>query len=193
MAEKQTTQAETEQTTRAVSDAFSLSEWVEANKTAMLPPVGAVNMFPASDSYVIICVSGPNIRADYHINETEEFFMQLTGDMVLKVIDNGEFKDVTIKQGDVFLLPPNVPHSPQRPAGTVGLVVERKRDPHHIDRLAFYCDDCHELLYMDEFHCTNLPKQIEAVVNTFYADEALRTCRQCGAIAQKPSFDADDA
>merc|ERR1712065_125324 len=156
-----------------------LTDWVEENKSRMAPPVGAVNMFPESDSYVIICVSGPNVRADYHINETEEYFMQLEGDMVLKIIDNGVFRDVPIKAGEVFLLPPLVPHSPQRPANTIGLVVERKRDAEHVDKLAFYCDDCHILLYMDQFHCTNLPKQIE-VVDTFYANEDLRTCANCG-------------
>jgi len=31
--------------------------------------------------------------------------------------------DIPIHEGEVFLLPPEVPHSPQRPAGSVGIVV----------------------------------------------------------------------
>jgi 3-hydroxyanthranilate 3,4-dioxygenase len=71
-------------------------------------------------------VGGPNARKDYHFNETEELYFQVEGDIVVKIIDNGEFKDIPIKEGEMFLLPPKTPHSPQRGPGTVGLVIERK-------------------------------------------------------------------
>lgn len=59
-------------------------------------------------------MGGPNARKDYHFNETEELYYQVEGDIVVKIIDDGEFKDISIKEGEMFLLPPRTPHSPQR-------------------------------------------------------------------------------
>ena len=73
-------------------------------------------------------VGGPNARKDYHYNESEELFYQIEGDITVKIIENGESKDIHIRQGEMFLLPAKVPHSPQRGEGTVGLVIEKVRD-----------------------------------------------------------------
>ena len=78
---------------------------------------------------------GPNGRTDYHVNQGEEFFYQIEGDITLKVVEENELKDIKIKQGEIFLLPGGIPHSPQRPENTVGLVIERKRRENELDGL----------------------------------------------------------
>ena len=106
--------------------AFNFQKWIDENEHLLKPPVGNKKVFEDGDMTVQV-VGGPNERADYHDDPVEEFFYQLKGNMVLKVGDNGNFYDVPIKEGEVFLLPPHVRHSPQRPAGSIGLVVEPKR------------------------------------------------------------------
>ena len=109
--------------------AFNFQKWIDENQHLLKPPVGNKKVFEDGDMTVQV-VGGPNARTDYHDDPVEEFFYQLKGDMVLKVVDDGKFYDVPIREGEVFLLPPHVPHSPQRPQeGSVGLVVEAAR-PH---------------------------------------------------------------
>ncbi|CAG2180001.1 unnamed protein product [Oppiella nova] len=69
----------------------------------------------------VFFVGGPNQRKDYHIEEGEELFYMIKGDMCLKVIEKGKPKDVIIKEGQVFLLAAKIPHSPQRFTNTIGL------------------------------------------------------------------------
>jgi len=57
-------------------------------------------------------VGGPNSREDYHIEEGEELFLMLKGSMVLDVIEIGKKRSIEIKEGEYFLLPGGVPHSP---------------------------------------------------------------------------------
>ena len=90
------------------------------------PPVGNKCVWNDGE-FIVMVVGGPNNRKDYHYNETPEFFYQIEGDIVLKIIDQGASKDVHIREGDIYLLPAKVPHSPQRGANTVGLVIEYPR------------------------------------------------------------------
>ncbi|PWW78856.1 3-hydroxyanthranilic acid dioxygenase [Tuber magnatum] len=132
----------------------------------------------------VMIVGGPNARNDYHINETPEWFYQFKGDMLLRVVeDNGEFRDIHIGEGDMFLLPPNVPHNPVRFADTVGIVIEQKRPPQSLDRLRWYCPDCKSVVYEAAFRCTDLGVQIKEAVDGFKESEELRRCAQCGGMA----------
>ena len=130
-------------------------------------------------------VGGPNARTDYHINETPEWFYQHQGAMLLKVVDDGHFRDLVIREGDMFLLPPNTPHNPVRFAGTVGLVLEQRRPEGSIDRMRWYCprEGCGEVVHEAAFHCTDLGTQIKDAVESFKADVAARTCGKCGEVA----------
>jgi len=106
---------------------FNLQKWIDDHKEQLKPPVGAALVFTSEEHmFAVMIVGGPNQRTDYHINQTEEFFYQLKGDMILKVIQNGEFKDIRINEGEVFLLAANTPHSPQRYVDTIGLVIRTK-------------------------------------------------------------------
>jgi 3-hydroxyanthranilate 3,4-dioxygenase len=125
-------------------------------------------------------VGGPNSRTDFHIDESEEFFYQLEGDINLRIIEDGKPRDLPIREGDIFLLPPRVPHSPQRPAGTVGLVIERKRQPQELDGFAWYCPQCDTKLYEEFLHVSNIVTQLPPVFDRFYGNAEHCTCKKCG-------------
>jgi len=132
---------------------------------------------------MVTVVGGPNARADFHINQGEEFFYQLEGDITLRCIEDGKPVDVPIREGDIFLLPGGVPHSPQRPAGTVGLVVERRRLPHEQDGFVWYCQKCGETLHQEFFHLENLVTQLPPLFDRFYGSAEASTCKKCGTRA----------
>jgi 3-hydroxyanthranilate 3,4-dioxygenase len=131
-------------------------------------------------------VGGPNSRTDYHINSGEEFFYQIEGDIVLRVIDEGKPKDVPIKEGEIFLLPPNMPHSPRRPANTVGLVIERQRQEGEQDGFVWLCENCDEKLYEERFHLTDIVKQFPPIFERFYNSDN-STCKKCGTKTKAPT------
>ncbi|GAM27985.1 hypothetical protein SAMD00019534_111610, partial [Acytostelium subglobosum LB1] len=167
---------------------ININKWVEEHKHLLEPPVNAKLIYEHDSSYIIMIVGGPNQRTDYHINQTDEFFYQFKGDMILKVVDNGVHKDVRIREGECFLLPGNTPHSPQRYRDTIGLVLEQKRTPASIDRLTWYCDHCHELLYEESFNVKTLDLGLELkpIMLRFYDSEELRTCKHCHQVSKKP-------
>jgi len=125
---------------------INFKNWIDKNRHLLKPPVGNQVVYEDTE-FIIMVVGGPNTRKDYHIDEGEEFFYQLEGRMVLRIIENKKPKDININEGEIFLLPPKVPHSPQRFENTVGLVIERKRRKGELDAFQWYCDACHTLLY----------------------------------------------
>ena len=131
-------------------------------------------------------VGGPNIRKDYHVNKGEEFFYQLEGDMILRIREKGQPKDIPINEGEILLLPPNVPHSPQRYKNTVGLVVERKRHAEELDGFQWYCDECHSILYNQSVFLIDIVKQLPPIFEAFWGSDDARTCKQCNAYIEKP-------
>jgi 3-hydroxyanthranilate 3,4-dioxygenase len=143
--------------------------------------------------FLVMVVGGPNQRKDYHIEEGEELFYQIEGDIVVKIIEDGKPRDIHIREGDIFLLPPRIPHSPQRPANTVGMVVERRRAEGEKDHLRWYCEKCGEILHDSNFQLVDLGKQLKPIIQDFYANEALRTCKKCGTVMQVPPAPAPAA
>ncbi len=164
--------------------AFNLQRWIDENRHLLKPPVGNKCLFGDGD-FIIMIVGGPNARKDYHVDPGEEFFYQLEGDMVLKTMQDGHPVDVPIRQGDILLLPSNVPHSPQRGANTVGLVVERRRRPGERDGFQWYCENCHNLLYQEFFELTSIETQFPPIFERFFADRAKRTCSKCGTVLER--------
>ena len=131
-------------------------------------------------------VGGPNNRKDYHYNETPEFFYQIEY-IILKVIENGESKDVHIKEGDIYLLPAKVPHSPQRGANTVGLVIEYPRAEGIQDALEWYCEQCSHQLYREPFTLQNIERDMPAIFDRYYSDTEKCTCDKCGTKMEAPN------
>ncbi len=165
---------------------FNLKAWIEEHRHLLKPPVGNAVVWKDADFQVMI-VGGPNARNDYHIEEGEELFYQIEGDITLKVIEEGAPRAIPIREGDIFLLPPRVPHSPQRPANTVGMVVERRRRKEELDHLRWYCEQCGEIVHDATFHCEDLATQLKPIIEGFYADKARRTCKRCGAVLEPPA------
>jgi len=160
---------------------FNLRQWIETNRASLKPPVGNRELYVGAELIVMV-VGGPNARKDYHYDPGPELFHQIQGDMLLKTMQDGEPVDITIREGDIFLLPPGVPHSPQRFADTVGLVVERKRKPDELDGFIWYCERCHEKLYEEFVHVADIVADLPPVLDRFWSDSAARTCSRCGAV-----------
>jgi len=132
-------------------------------------------------------VGGPNSRKDFHYNESEELFYQLEGDINVRIQEDGKIVDIPIKAGEIFLLPAKTPHSPQRGANTVGLVIEKVRENNEIDGFLWFCENCHEKLYEEYLEVTDLVAQLPPVMERFYSDIEKRTCKHCGTIMEPPT------
>ena len=131
-------------------------------------------------------VGGPNARTDYHWDEGPEFFYQLEGEMVLKIQDDGRARDIPIRAGEMFYLPARVPHSPQRAANSIGLVIERRRLAHEKDGLLWYCERCNTKLYEEFFTLQDIENDFPAVFERFYRSSDARTCASCGHLNPAP-------
>lgn len=168
----------------AIKRPFNLQQWIDENRDLLKPPVGNKNLYADAGDYIVMIVGGPNARKDYHYNETEELFYQLEGEILVKIQENGKPADIPIKEGEMFLLPAKVPHSPIRGANSVGLVVERKREPSHKDGLQWYCDNCNNKLHETYFPLTNIEKDFLPRFKEFFNSEKLRTCDNCGTVME---------
>jgi 3-hydroxyanthranilate 3,4-dioxygenase len=168
-----------------IAPPFNLHQWIEQNRPLLKPPVGNKLLFQDS-AFIIMAVGGPNSRKDFHHDPYEEFFFQLEGDMVLRTVQDGRLIDVPIRQGEVFLLPAEVPHSPQRPAGSVGIVVERRRSPDELDGFSWYCERCGHCLYMERVAVHDIVTQLPEIFSRFFSDISRRTCSVCGTVMQAP-------
>ncbi len=164
---------------------INFKNWIEENRHLLKPPVGNKVVYDDGD-FMIMVVGGPNSRKDYHVDPVEEFFYQLEGDMILKIMDGGKRVDVPIKEGEIFLLPKNVPHSPQRFENTIGLVVEYKRDEGDLDGFQWYCDECDVMLHEVTLDLENIVTQLPPLFDAYWKNMDARTCESCGSLQEKP-------
>jgi 3-hydroxyanthranilate 3,4-dioxygenase len=158
--------------------AFNLRSWIETNRHLLKPPVGNKLLFQ-NDEFIVMAVGGPNSRRDFHVDPAPEFFHQLEGDMTLRTVQAGKIVDVPIREGEVFLLPANMPHSPRRPAKTVGLVIERVRRAGELDGFQWYCARCERLLHQEFASITDIEHQLPPIFERFFATPHARRCEQC--------------
>lgn len=164
---------------------INFKEWIDENRHLLKPPVGN-KMIWKDGEFIAMVVGGPNTRKDYHINQTPEFFYQVEGDIVLKIIHEGKPKDIHIKEGDIYLLPSNVPHSPRRGPNTIGLVIEQVRPSDMQDGLVWHCESCGHKIHEEHFDMANIENDLKVIFDQFYADVDLRTCNNCGEIMEVP-------
>lgn len=160
---------------------FKLKDWIKDNRHLLKPPVGNKCIWPQQD-FIVMAVGGPNERTDFHVNRGDEFFYQVEGNMVLKIrTDDGKFKDIKINEGDIYLLPGGTPHSPQRPANSVGIVIERRRREDEMDGLQWFCESCGTKLYEEFFKLVNIETQFKAVFDRYYYSVHTK-CPTCSTV-----------
>jgi len=164
---------------------FNFKQWIDEHRHLLKPPVGNKCVYEDAE-FIVMVVGGPNSRKDFHYDEGEEFFYQLEGDIKVTIQEDGNVVDVPIKEGEIFLLPPRVPHNPIRGADTVGLVIERKRRAGELDGLLWFCESCNTKLYEEYFELTDITTQFQGVFKKFYGSLELRTCKKCGAVMEPP-------
>ncbi len=164
---------------------INFQRWIDEHRHLLKPPVG--NKCIVDDEFIVMVVGGPNQRTDYHYDEGAEFFYQLEGEMVLRVQEDGRARDIPIRAGEVFYLPPRVPHSPQRMENSVGLVIERRRLPGEQDGLLWFCERCNHKLHEQYFTLQDIENDFPPVFDRFYRDRDLRTCKACGHLNPAPA------
>ncbi len=166
-----------------IAPPFNVNKWIDEHRHLLKPPIGNKQVYLENEDYIVMVVGGPNGRKDYHYEDGEELFYQLEGDITLKIINtDGTPEDISIKEGEMFLLPPRIPHSPQRPANTIGLVIERYRKPGEEDKLMWFCESCNHKLHEASFEMKDIVNQLPVVMNNFMDSEAMRTCDACGEV-----------
>ena len=169
-----------------ITKPFNFKQWIDEHRHLLKPPVGNQCVYTKAGTFIVMVVGGPNARKDYHYNESEEFFYQLEGDIVLSIIEDGKPVEIPIKEGEIFLLPAKVPHSPRRPANTVGLVIEKVRSEGEKDGLMWFCENCNEKLYDEYIHLEDIVKQLPPIMEGFYSSEEKRTCKKCNTVMEAP-------
>jgi len=176
----------TTSTTPRCAPPINIMKWVEAHRHELKPPVSNKYLYDGQDFFVMV-IGGPNARNDFHQTNSEEYFYQLKGDIVVRIREDGRIKDVPVREGETFFIPGGVPHAPTRPPNTIGVVVERRRPPGETEHQQFYCDKCGALVYDKEFDCKDIVEHFSQSMEEFWADPELSTCRACGTRVPKPT------
>ncbi len=167
---------------------LNLTKWIAQNRKHLTPPVANKQLFGEAEDVIVFVSGGPNTRNDYHVNPTEELFYQLKGNIAVRLrpLDGSKPYDQVIKEGELFLLPRWVPHRPQRPKGTVGLIVEFPRPDGHLDGLRWYCPKCDHLVHEAQWRLNKIDEDLKIIMNDFWDGPAdRRTCTKCGHVIQR--------
>ena len=165
-----------------------LKRWIEENKHLFDPPFRTNRIVAHHAEFIVMMLNGPNARLDFHLEPGEEFFYQVHGDIELHLKPEDQRRQVvTIREGEIFLCPGGIAHSPRRGAGTWGLVIERKRKADEIEHFLWFCERCDEKVLARTVSQGDIGAQVRTIYEAFNADAALRTCRACGYVfAQTP-------
>ncbi|MDG2200375.1 MAG: 3-hydroxyanthranilate 3,4-dioxygenase [Phycisphaerales bacterium] len=172
--------------TTTVQKPINIHKWVQDHIDEFSPPVGNKYLYEGQDFFVMV-IGGPNARNDFHKTASEEYFFQLKGDICVQTIEDGKVVSHLIREGESFFIPPNVPHAPQRPPDTIGVVVERNRPEGETEHQQFYCPSCHALAWDEEFDCTDIVEHFRDSMEAFWADPVRSTCTHCNTRIAKPA------
>ncbi|MCB5911586.1 3-hydroxyanthranilate 3,4-dioxygenase [Streptomyces sp. SF28] len=162
---------------------INFAQWVDAHAEELKPPVNNRQIWDGVSDFIVQVVGGPNQRTDFHLDPYEEWFYQVKGAMHVNVMTDEGPQRIDVREGEMFLLPGNVPHSPQRPeAGSIGLVIERIREEGTLESFQWYCPGCDALIHAEELQVRDIVTDLPPVFESFYDNERARTCRACGTL-----------
>lgn len=163
---------------------FNFSSWIEENQDHLKPPVNNKALHTENEDFIVQVVGGPNHRTDFHYEPYAEWFYQIKGDIHVNIIEDGKLRRVDIKEGDVWMLPGNTPHSPQRPdPESLGVVVEQIRKEGELEEFHWYCQDCGNMIYRIRLKVDDIQKDLPPAFEKFYAtSDRERTCSECGTV-----------
>lgn len=167
----------------SLPEQINFEDWLTANAGNLKPPVANKEVFPGGSDFIVMVVGGPNQRTDFHVDPYEEFFYQIKGNMHINVMTADGPDTIHVREGEMWVLPRNTPHSPQRPeAGSLGMVIERIREPGTLEKFQWYCPSCSALVHEVELQVTDIVADLPPVFEAFYGDESARTCPTCGHV-----------
>jgi len=164
-----------------VTKTLNFNAWVDEHGPSLKPPVANKEMVPGHEDFIVMVVGGPNQRTDFHVDPYEEVFYQVRGNMHVNVMTADGPARVDIREGEMWVLPRNLPHSPQRPeTGSIGLVFERPREEGTLEKFQWYCPECSGMVHEVELQVRDISADLPPIFEAFYADESARTCPSCG-------------
>ena len=160
---------------------INVVQWIETHRSELKPPVCNKVVWEDEQLFVML-VGSPNVRKDFHVNTGNEFFYQLEGQLLLHTLVEGKRQIITVNAGEIYLLPPKVPHCPVRPAGGVGMVIEHQRQRGQLDGFQWYCEQCNGLLHEEWLEVTDLVSQLPLLMERFSLREDGGICKKCGSV-----------
>ncbi|MCK8467785.1 3-hydroxyanthranilate 3,4-dioxygenase [Microbacterium sp. KSW4-16] len=157
--------------------------WIKENEHLLKPPVNNKAAWAPMGDFIVQVVGGPNQRTDFHFDPYEEWFYQYRGNMHVNIQTPDGLQRVDIREGEMWLLPGNVFHSPQRPEeGSIGIVIERIREEGTLEKFAWFCPNCNAKVHEVELQVRDIVEDLPPVFRDFYESEEGRTCPQCGTV-----------
>lgn len=162
---------------------INFPEWLKENEHLLKPPVNNRQALVPMDDFIVQVVGGPNQRTDYHFDPFEEWFYQVKGSMHVNLMTEEGPRRVDIHEGDMWMLPRNTYHSPQRPEpGSIGIVIERIREEGQLEKFAWFCPQCSAKVHEVELQVRDIVQDLPPVFQDFYTSEQGRTCPNCGTV-----------
>jgi 3-hydroxyanthranilate 3,4-dioxygenase len=167
----------------AIPPVIDFAAWIKEHEHLLQPPVNNKAAWEPMGDFIVQVVGGPNQRTDYHFDPYEEWFYQYRGNMHVNVMTEDGPQRVDIREGEMWMLPRNTPHSPQRPeAGSIGIVIERIREEGTLEKFMWFCPECDTKVHEVELQVRDIVEDLPPVFQEFYTSEAGRTCPNCGAL-----------
>jgi 3-hydroxyanthranilate 3,4-dioxygenase len=162
---------------------YDVKRWVEDNKHLYTPPYKTNRVVIHQKEFIVMIVHGPNTRLDFHIEPADEFFYQIHGDIELHLKpQDGRREVIKLREGEMFLCPGDLAHSPRRPENTWGLVIERKRRTDENEMFVWFCEKCDEQVLSRTVVQGDIGRQVSEVYEAFNVNPTTRTCKSCGYV-----------